>query len=125
LLCSDSLTRLQALQSLSARLKSIQVDIARTAQLRARWANLAAAESVVSAIPALTERIAALTRTSAELTRIRHARVLAENDRDLHAKAMRDAQSLYADTLIALGTCPVCGSSVDPASLSLHIKEVA
>lgn len=123
--CSDALSKLDRLYGLSQQIDRVAVDKAACFWTLRRLVGHADAEAVVSTIPDLTVRLVALGQHADALTRIRQARVVAEADLDRHTKALGDAQSLYVDTLIQLGTCPLCGSAVDPESISLHIKEVA
>ncbi len=121
----EGVAKLQAISGLSSRLSAV-VD----AQLQAgkqygRWYRLEDAVQVASEVQTISERLSALTRASSALIETRQARVVAENTLSHQSKALCDAQKLYTETLIALGTCPVCGSKVDPESLSKHIEEVA
>jgi len=122
---SDAVSWLKDLLPLRERLEGVRQQRIGALAAQMRWAALSDAEAVISAIPALQERLNALCSLRQTLIEIHGGRVIAEQNLSMHTKALGDAQSLYADTLIQLGTCPLCGSAVDPESISLHIKEVA
>lgn len=122
---SDAVSWLKDLLPLRERLEGVRQQRIGALAAQMRWAALSDAEAVISAIPALQERLNALCSLRQTLIEIHGGRVVAEQNLSMHTKALGDAQSLYADTLIQLGTCPLCGSAVDPESISLHIKEVA
>lgn len=117
----DAVSRLDALSVLRSRLVDIGARIADVRAACDRWAGLDGASRAATEAAATQERLTALSACSESLTRIRHAKVVAENDLDSFSKMLRDAQRQYSDTLVSMGRCPTCGSKVN-ASL---IKEVA
>lgn len=123
--CSDALMKAQSLQHLRLRVVDLGTEASRADQAHARWAAIAEAESLSSSIAASLSRFAALGGYHDSLSRIRDAHMTANADLDRHSGTLDDARAQYADTLIALGRCPLCGSTVDPASIRSHVKEVA
>lgn len=121
----EGVARLQALGGLSSRLSDVLDAQLQAGKQYGRWCRLEDAVQVASEVPTITERLSALTRASSALTETRQARVVAEDALIKHSKALTDAQSLYADTLISLGVCPTCGSKVSPGSIKQHIEGVA
>lgn len=122
---SAGAARLQALSQLRSRLGQVLTAQLGAGQAYARWRRLDDAVSVTAAVPVTTGRLSALLKASTTLTNIRQARVVAEGALAQHSKALGDAQSLYADTLLQIGVCPTCGSIVSPDSIKTHIEEVA
>lgn len=120
----EGATRLQALVELSSRLACVSDAQTEAGKQHSRWYRLDDAAQVASEIPTMAERLSALIQASSALMETRQARIAAENALAKHSKALADAQSLYVDTLILLGTCPICGSEMDPKFLGSHIKEV-
>ncbi len=121
----DGAYRLLGLTGFQARLGGI-LDAQLTAgRAYGRWNTVDDAAEVASGVPTLAERLTTLVRSLGMLTAIRQARVIAEDSLSQHSKALCDAQRSYADTLVSLGTCPLCGSTVSPDSIKTHIEEVA
>lgn len=122
---SDAVSWLKDLLPLRDRLENVRQQRVGALATQKRWAALPDAEAVISAIPALQDRLQALCTLRESIIEVRGGQVVAEQHLSIHTKALGDAQSLYADTLIQLGTCPTCGSKVSPESIKSHIKEVA
>ncbi|HHW26225.1 MAG TPA: AAA family ATPase [Firmicutes bacterium] len=118
---TDAANRLQVLTSLQSRHTALSTQARTAMQVCTNWAGLDDTQNVISAVNADAQRLAALMNLSASLTKLREARIAAENDLDRRSKALADARRQYADTLLTIGKCPVCGSQVDPSL----IKEVA
>lgn len=118
---TDAANRLQVLTSLQSRHTALSTQARTAMQVCTNWTGLDDTQNVISAVNADAQRLAALINLSASLTRLREARIAAENDLDRRSKALADARRQYADTLLTIGKCPVCGSQVDPSL----IKEVA
>lgn len=113
-----------ALFRLKCETDRIKADTEDALKTSSRWARLTDADTLVSETPSLASRFAALIRSREALTSIRQSRVIAEDSLSRHAKALGDARSLYADTLAAMGVCPVCGSRVSLETVKNHIQEV-
>lgn len=122
---TDDVDRLHTLNALRTRLFDLGPQMVDADNVLFRWRGLDDARDAMAPVPELRERLAGLTQASASLTALRQSRVVAEQDLSRHSKALTDAQSLYADVLVSMGKCPLCGSLVSPETISLHIKEVA
>ncbi len=123
--CSTVLAKVQSLRDIRLRLTGLEAEASRVAQARARWAGIAEAQSLLSTIVEVSSRLSALNGCRDSLARGHATRAAAEADLDRHSRALDDARAQYADALVALGRCPLCGSAVDPASIRTHMKEVA
>lgn len=122
---STGAARLRAMSQLRIKLGQVLTAQLEAGQAYTRWRRLEDAVSVTAQVPATTDRLSALLKAASTLTNIRQARVVAEGALVQHSKALGDAQSLYADTLLQIGVCPTCGSIVSPDSIKTHIEEVA
>lgn len=122
---SSGAAKLQALSQLRSRLGQVLTAQLEAGQAYARWRRLDDAVSITAKVPTTTDRLSALLKATSTLTSIRQARIVAEGALSQHSKALGDAQSLYADTLLQIGVCPTCGSTVSPDSIRSHIEEVA
>lgn len=122
---SERVTKLQVLKRLHTRLNEVLDAQLEAGRAYGKWYRLDDVVHIVAQISAVNDRLCALTQVSHALSRIRQSRVMAEDALAKHSKALADAQSLYADTLIQLGRCPTCGSQVSPDTIKSHIEEVA
>lgn len=122
---SSGAAKLQALSQLRSRLGQVLTAQLEAGQAYARWRRLDDAVSITAKVPTTTDRLSALLKATSTLTSIRQARIVAEGALSQHSKALGDAQSLYADTLLQIGVCPTCGSTISPDSIKTHIEEVA
>ena len=122
---SERVTKLQVLKRLHTRLNEVLDAQLEAGRAYGKWYRLDDVVHIVAQISAVNDRLWALTQVSHALSRIRQSRVMAEDALAKHSKALADAQSLYADTLIQLGRCPTCGSQVSPDTIKSHIEEVA
>lgn len=122
---NECANRLQALTRLSSRIDGLLDAQLSAGRQYGRWYRLDDAIQAASEVPDLAVRLSALLQASADLTGIRQAKAVAENALFMHADALCDARSLYADTLISMGRCPLCGSTVSSDSIKSHIEEVA
>lgn len=118
---SVNIAKLQALAALKSRYDAINAQYKAVVQAHIKWAGLEAAETRMTAIAGASERLRILLSHRTRLAQLLESRITAENALVQHTKVLADARKQYADTLIALGKCPLCGSQVDPNL----IKEVA
>lgn len=87
----------------------------------ARFAGVEEASARIFHVESSIGKVTVLRSLSQQVTRVRQAQVVAEDAFEKQSQATADAERLYADTLISLGTCPLCGSTVNPELF----KEVA
>jgi hypothetical protein len=118
---SVNIAKLQALTGFKSRYGAINAQCENLVQMHIKWAGLKAAETRMAAIAGASERLQILLSHRTRLAQLFESRIATENALAQHSKALTDARRQYVDSLIALGKCPVCGSSVDPSL----IKEVA
>lgn len=123
--CSEALARTRNLRDLGLRLAGLEAEASKADRARAQWAGVAEAQSLASSVVEISSRLSALVGPHDSLSRVLGARGLSMADLDRHSRALDNARCQYAEALVALGRCPLCGSTVDPASIRAHVREVA
>ena len=116
-------SRVSALAALSRSLKGLE-DARAVAEAAARqWAGAASAQTLLAAVESSAVREAALKALSSKLGDLRREQILAETRRSDMAKVVSDSESQYLDALVIAGTCPTCGSAVDPDRLHVQLRK--
>jgi exonuclease SbcC len=87
----------------------------------AKYAGVEGAAEIAVRIELSIRKSTALRGLRSRLTANLEAQVVGEENLRRQSQALGDAEKAYADKLVALGTCPFCGSTVDPQL----VKEVA